>query len=96
MPDVSTQESARKMAVSRHEATLAQAKAAGLLGQAKNARITGRVSAALVAAAKKRTGIASDTDVIEVALATLALEDDFGAKLVRRKGSLPKDLDLEL
>ena len=96
MADVSTQESARKMAALRHEATLAQAKAAGLLGQAKNARITGRVSATLVAAAKKRTGITSDTDMIEVALATLALEDDFGAKLVRRKGSVPKDLDLEL
>jgi hypothetical protein len=83
-------------AASRHQATLAQAKAAGLLGDAKNARITGRVSARLVAAAKKRTGITSDTEVIEVALATLALEDDFGAKLVGRKGSVPKDIDLEL
>jgi hypothetical protein len=79
---------------SRHQATLEQARAAGLLGQAKNARITGRVSARLVAAAKKRTGIKSDTGVIEVALATVALEDDFGSKLVRRKGSVPKDIDL--
>ena len=80
----------------RHQATLEQARAAGLLGRAKNARISGRVSTKLVAAAKKRTGIRSDTDVIEVALATLALEDDFGTKLVRRKGSIPKDVDLAL
>lgn len=78
----------------RHQATLDQARAAGLLGDAKNARIAGRVSAKLVAAAKKRAGLKSDTEVIEIALATLALEDDFGAKLVRRKGSIPKDFDL--
>ena len=96
MPDAGTENRNQSAAASRHQATLAQAKAAGLLGQAKNARITGRVSARLVAAAKKRAGITSDTDVIEVALATLALEDDFGAKLVGRKGTVPKDIDLEL
>jgi hypothetical protein len=96
MPDAGTKNPTQNAAASRHQATLAQAKAAGLLGQAKNARITGRVSARLVAAAKKRAGITSDTDVIEVALATLALEDDFGAKLVGRKGTVPKDIDLEL
>jgi hypothetical protein len=83
-------------AVTRHQATLDQARAAGLLGKARNARIAGRVSAKLVAAAKKRAGLKSDTEVIEIALATLALQDDFGAKLVRRKGSVPKDLDLGL
>lgn len=96
MSDMKRKDPARQAVASRHQATLAQAEAAGLLGQAKNARITGRVSAPLVAAAKKRTGITSDTDVIEMALATLALEDDFGAKLVGRKGAVPKDIDLEL
>lgn len=86
----------RSAAASRHRATLDQAREAGLLGNTKNARIAGRVSARLVATAKKRAGITSDTDVIEVALATLALEDDFGSKLVRRKGSVPRDIDLEL
>ena len=92
MSDLATDRERKNL--SRHQATLEQARAAGLLGQAKNARITGRVSARLVAAAKKRTGIKSDTGVIEVALATVALEDDFGSKLVRRKGSVPKDIDL--
>jgi hypothetical protein len=86
----------KALTASRHRATLEQARAAGLMGTARNTRIAGRVPSALVAAAKKRTGITSDTDVIEIALATLALEDDFGAKLVRRKGTVPRDLDLEL
>jgi hypothetical protein len=80
----------------RIEATLEQARKKGLLGGAKDTRIAGRVSRRLVAAAKRRAGAQSDTDVIEIALATLALEDDFGAMLVRRKGSVPRDLDLGL
>jgi hypothetical protein len=96
MTDLTSEDRERRAMASRHEATLAQARAAGLLGDSKNARIAGRVSARLVAAAKRCAGLMSDTEVIEVALATLALEDDFGAKLVRRKGSIPKELDLEL
>jgi hypothetical protein len=48
-----------------------------------------------VAAAKAQSGIASDTELLEYALARVALEDDFGAKLVSRKGCIPKDIDLE-
>ncbi len=81
--------------VSRHQATLAHAREAGLLGETKNARIAGRVSSALIEAAKRRSGAISNTEVIELALATLAIEDDFGDALVRRKGSLPRDVDLE-
>jgi hypothetical protein len=64
------------------------------MGTSKNARVAGRVSSALVAAAKKSAGLSSDTDLIEVALARLALEDDFGLKLVRNKGSVPRELDI--
>jgi hypothetical protein len=85
-----------KIAQMRSNIRLAQAQAAGLIGAKKNARIAGRVSPELLAAAKKRAGVTSDTDVIEVALATLALEDDFGRKLVRAKGSVPKDLKFDL
>lgn len=80
----------------RNAATLESARAAGLLGDAKNARVAGRVSSALVAAAKKSAGLSSDTDIIEIALARLALEDDFGAKLVRNKGSVPRELNIEI
>lgn len=96
MTDSTSRGHDKTLAAARRQATMEQARAAGLLGKAKNTRIAGRVPSALVAAAKKRAGITSDTDVIEIALATLALEDDFGAKLVRRKGAVPRALDLEL
>lgn len=82
-------------AARRNALTLESARAAGLLGRAKRARVAGRVSAELVAAAKRSAGLSSDTELIEIALAKLALEDEFGVKLVRRKGSVPRELDLE-
>lgn len=79
----------------RRKLVLDLARQAGLLGESKDARIAGRVSGALIEAAKKRTHISSDTDLIELALSTLALGDDFGARLVRRKGVVSRDIDLE-
>ena len=66
----------------------------GLFG-GENGRIGGRVRRGLAAAAKQRSGISSDTELLEYALAKVALEDDFGARLVAREGRIPKDLDLE-
>jgi hypothetical protein len=43
-----------------------------------------------------KSGVASDTDLLEYALAKVALEDEFGAELVRRKGRITQDFDLEL
>jgi hypothetical protein len=88
--------SRKALAALRNQATLESARAAGLLGTAKNARIAGRVSALLVAAAKRSASVSSDTDLIEVALVRLALEEEFGAKLVRNKGSILRELDIEL
>jgi hypothetical protein len=90
------EESNKALAALRNRATLESARAAGLLGDAKDARVAGRVSSELVAAAKKRAGLSSDTDVIEIALARLALEDDFGASLVRNKGSVPREFNIEI
>jgi hypothetical protein len=86
----------KELADLRNRVTLESARAAGLLGIGKNARVAGRVSSALVAAAKRSACLSSDSDVIEVALARLALEDDFGAKLVRNKGSVTRELAIEL
>ena len=80
---------------SRNRVVLEQARASGLLGSVKDARLSGRVSARLLEAAKRRAHVTSDTELIEIALSRVALEDDFGPRLVRRKGSLPADLDLE-
>ncbi len=85
-----------EIARTRNRLVLDQARAIGLLGPAKSARLSGRVPASLIEAAKQRAHVASDTELLELALARLALEDDFGARLVRRKGSVPPDLDLEL
>jgi hypothetical protein len=74
---------------------LAQARASGLIGGAKDARLSGRVSASLIEAAKARSGVSSDTELIELALSRLALEDDFGRRLLARKGTVPPDIDLQ-
>ncbi|QPC86192.1 hypothetical protein GA830_05130 [Mesorhizobium sp. NBSH29] len=83
-------------ALNRNRIVLEQARAVGLLGAAKNTRVSGRVSSELIHAAKKRAHVTSDTELLELALARLALEDDFGARLVRRKGAIPADIDLEI
>ncbi|PPQ36083.1 hypothetical protein SAMN06265338_1185 [Rhodoblastus acidophilus] len=84
-----------EMTKRRNQLVLDQAKSVGLIGAAKDARVSGRVSGHLLAAAKARAQVSSDTDLIELALSRLALEDDFGVKLLRREGSVPKGLDLE-
>ncbi len=78
----------------RRAAVLETAKDAGLLA-GKSGRIAGRIRKQLVAAAKARSGIESDTELLEYALARVALEDDFGPKLIAREGRVPRDIDLE-
>ena len=88
--------SAEDIVRTRNRLVLDQARAAGLLGTAKNTRLAGRVSTNLVQAAKERSHVTSDTELLELALSRLALEDGFGAKLLRRKGSVAAVIDLEL
>src|SRR5215470_14573744 len=78
----------------RRSAVLETAKDVGLLVGASG-RIAGRIRQHLIDAAKARSGIRSDTELLEYALARVALEDDFGLKLVAREGSVPRDLDLD-
>jgi hypothetical protein len=86
--------SPRKQANPRRDAVLKTARDAGLL-EGTNGRIAGRIRKQLIDAAKMRSGIKSDTKLLEYALASVALEDDFGRKLLALKGSVPKDIDLE-
>ena len=72
---------------------LTTARAAGLLDQ-KTARISGRISPALVARAKSRTGIESDTDLIEFALANVALDDGFSEAFRQARGKVDPDVKL--
>jgi hypothetical protein len=88
---------ALKTAIQRNRADLimSEARNAGLVGGPKDAVIRGRVSKALVKAAKKRAGVSSDTELVELALSSLVLADDFGEKFLKRKGTVDPDLDLE-
>ncbi len=88
-------EAEKYIALRRNRLVLEQARAVGLLGEA-NTRLSGRAPASLIEAAKKRAHVSSDTELLEIALSRLALEDDFGARLVRRKASVPADIDLAI
>jgi hypothetical protein len=69
---------AKDVAGARRRSVVAAAKAAGLLA-GTNSALGARVPQNLVARAKERSGISSTTDLVEYALAKVALEDDFGA-----------------
>ena len=75
------------------EAVMAAAERSGLLHE-KGGRIGGRVSPALVAQAKAQTGIKTDTDLIEFALASVALEDKFSESFKAVRGTVDPDLKL--
>lgn len=75
------------------EAVMAAAQRSGLLLE-KSGRIGGRVSQVLVEKAKARTGITTDTDLIEFALANIALEDKFSEAFKAARGTVDPDLDL--
>lgn len=78
---------------SRVEAVMAAAESSGLLGE-KDDRISGRVSHELIEQAKKRTGIEANTDLIEFALANLALEDNFADAFRKTRGKVDPELKL--
>jgi hypothetical protein len=77
----------------RFEAVMAAAEKSGLLKR-KSSRIAGRVSPALLEQAKKRTGIEADTDLIEFALANIALEDNFAESFKDSRGKIDAELKL--
>jgi hypothetical protein len=74
-------------------AVLARAQESGLtLG--KGGRIAGRVSPELIERAKARTGLRSDTELVEFALANIAIEDRFAQVFRALKATVDPDLDL--
>jgi len=77
----------------RFEAVMRAAEQAGLLSE-KSGRIGGRVSPALIRQAKRQTGIEADTELIEFALATVALEDNFAEVFKKARGKVDPELKL--
>jgi hypothetical protein len=77
----------------RFDAVMKAAEHSGLLGE-KSHRIGGRISPVLVEEAKRHTGIVSDTDLIEFALASVALDEDFGRVFRETRGTVDPKLKL--
>jgi hypothetical protein len=67
----------------------------GLLSGGRTLTVRGRMPSLLVEQAKKKTGIQSDSKLLEAALANLAVADDYGEWLLSQRGTVSKDLDLE-
>ncbi|MSP02532.1 MAG: hypothetical protein EXR07_16005 [Acetobacteraceae bacterium] len=67
----------------------------GLIG-AKDKMVGGRVPSALLEAAKDRSGIQSDSELLLYALSKVALEDDFSSRLLALKGKVSKDIALDV
>jgi hypothetical protein len=83
----------RDRRVERVTAVLSRAEKSGLLKD-KNGRIAARISAELIKQAKARTGLVSDTELLEFALANIAIEDDFVETFRALGGTV--DLDIKL
>ena len=77
----------------RVKATLSTAAATGLIMGKKGKQLSGRVHETLFEAAAAKSGLRG-TELIDYALAKVALEDDFADTLISLKGSIPRDVDL--
>lgn len=71
------------------------AESEGLLRGDRTHVVRGRMPEALVARAKKRAGIDSDTELIEVALASIAVADDYADWLLSRRGTIDPATNLD-
>jgi hypothetical protein len=73
----------------RRDVALQAAELEGLLGP-KDENVGGRVPAQLLARAKQCAGVDSTSELLLYALVKIAIEDDFGPRLVARKGRVPR------
>ncbi|RWK42467.1 hypothetical protein [Mesorhizobium sp.] len=91
LPKAAAKMQMRRLA--RIDAVLQRAEESGLRAE-KNGRIAGRVSADLIKKAKARTGLTSDTELVEFALANVALEDNFAETFRKTRGTVDPTLKL--
>jgi hypothetical protein len=69
-------------------------KQSGRLHGRRTKRLSARVDPGLLEAAKAKSGIQNDSDLINAALAVIAQPDNFGAWLIAQAGRLPPDFEL--
>jgi hypothetical protein len=74
---------------------LTAAKKLGLLSGVRDKVVRGRMPAKLVAEAKRKSGITSDSKLLEAALANIATADDYWEWFHAGRGAVDSDLDLE-
>jgi hypothetical protein len=79
----------------RLEDALTIAEQSGLLRGARTEVVRGRMPKALVEKAMATAGVHSNTELIEVALANLAVADHYADWLLAQRGSVSKQIDLE-
>ena len=79
----------------RFRDALTIARQTGLFHGSRTEVIRGRMPKALVQKAKARSGVRSDTALIEVALANLAVADQYTDWLLSQRGTVSKEVDLE-
>ena len=82
------------IAAVRVASTLNTAQMAGLLAGKKEKRVSGRTHERLFRAAAERSGL-DGSELLEYALAKVALEDDFADKLLSLAGTVDRNVDLE-
>jgi hypothetical protein len=79
----------------RIQEVLSVAERNGLLSGSRTHVIRGRMPVRLVEQAKRKSGISSDSKLLEVALANLAVADDYAQWLLAQRESVNPELDLE-
>ena len=80
----------------RIEFALSTLAASGKLEGSRSERLSARVDPGLIKAARAKTGLGSDSELVNAVLAVLAAPDDFGPWFAAQAGRLPKDFELEL
>ena len=83
------------MASARFRDAVVMARQTGLMQGGRTAVVRGRMPKALVDKAKAKTGVQSDTKLIEIALANLAVADEYVDWLLSRRATISPDIDLE-
>jgi hypothetical protein len=95
-PSNTPTKSADALTAARIEFALSILASSGKLEGARTARLSARVDPGLIKAARAKTGLGNDSELVNAALAVLAAADDFGPWFAAQAGRLPKDFDLAL
>ena len=87
--------STANLAQDRVHNAVAIAEQKGLLKGRRTLVIRGRMPEELVAEAKRKTGITSDSKLLETALANIVAADDYAEWLFSQRGTVDVGLDLD-